>query len=94
MRSDLEDNIVCLPPVDESLLDTINGDPMKIIPVDNITRKIRFYGEIAVAIYDEGVSREIHFQHGEAYVLINSIVVQCAFHKPEKEVTIDDKIFR
>ena len=94
MKPDPEENIVSLPPVSELELNQINQDTMKTITVDNVARTIRFYGEIAVAIFNEDISREISFQPGAALVHINDVMIQCAFHEPEKEVIVGGKIFR
>lgn len=67
---------------------------MRTITIDSIAREIRFYGEDAVAFLSSDNPCEISFDPGEANIIINEVVVRCAFHQPAKEINVSGKIYR
>jgi len=62
--------------------------------VDNITKEVQFYGEIAVINSGENNPREIKFKQGEGSISVNNVVVPCAFNQSEKKVFLGGKTFR
>lgn len=83
-----------LPPANNYILGKIAQDTVKTILVDNVTKEVHFYGEIAVIDAGEKTPREITFKPGEASVCINSVVVTCTFDQSEKKVFLGGKLFR
>ncbi|XP_034244505.1 uncharacterized protein LOC117647097 [Thrips palmi] len=83
-----------LPPASSYVLGKIVEDTVKTILVDNVTKEVQFYGEIAVIDSGESIPREIMFRPGEASFSINGVVVRSTFDQPETKVYIGHQIFR
>lgn len=90
----LDDPLFSLPPASNFVLEKIAQDTVKTILVDNVTKKVHFYGEVAVIDSGENNPREITFKPGEAAISVNNVVVHTAFHHAGKEVFVRGKIFR
>lgn len=73
----------------------VNSDVMRTINIDQISREIRFYDDIAIAFMNWDEPKEIGFQSGQRRVVVDdkdSIIL--GFNEPCKSFIIDGKEYQ
>lgn len=75
-----------LPPPDIKLLDEISKDTMKSINIDNVSREIRYYGDIGIIFMHWDDPRDIGFQNGARRISIDGKeLAVCSFNDDYRE---------
>ena len=81
-----------LPLADEHLLELIEGDPTKSLPIDDIPRTIRFYGETAAIVMEDNKVCELSFKpdpEDRNVIIDDSIVIYTRVNQGYKEFEVD-----
>merc|ERR1719195_1054029 len=81
-----------LPLADEHLLELIEGDPTKSLPIDDIPRTIRFYGETAAIVMEDNKVCELSFKpdpEDRNVIIDDSIVIYTCVNQGYKEFEVD-----